>query len=85
MVEVTTNTASVSTLTEEFFANFDVVCVTRQPAEESFRINSYCRKQGIPFYSGDVFGFGGFFFVDLLEHEYAEYNLTIFHPLLDNF
>ena len=72
MVEIVPNISNPSTLTEEFFAGFDVVCSTRQPIEESIKINNYCRKHGVPFYCGDVFGFFGYFFVDLLEHEYAE-------------
>merc|ERR1712071_140439 len=37
-----------------------------------YRINVACRKHSVPFYAGDIFGFTGFFFVDLIEHEYAE-------------
>lgn len=72
MVEVAVNKSELSTLEEDFFTGFDVVCVTRAAVEESVRINNICRKHSIPFYSGDVFGFSGYFFVDLLEHEYAE-------------
>ncbi len=72
MVEVLVDTSHISSKSEEFFSNFDVVCATRIPTEESIRINEACRKHSVPFYSGDVFGFGGYFFVDLLDHEYAE-------------
>ena len=72
MVEVNADQENVSSKNEDFFSDFDVVCATRLPVEESFRVNEICRKHSIPFYSGDVFGFSGFFFVDLLEHEYAE-------------
>lgn len=72
MVEVAANKSEMSILEEDFFTGFDVVCATRAPVEESIRINNICRKNSIPFYSGDVFGFSGYFFVDLLEHEYAE-------------
>lgn len=73
MVEVIGDQSDISTKDEEFFSSFDVVCATKLTVEESFRINAICRKHSIPFYTGDVFGFSGFFFVDLLEHEYAEY------------
>ena len=72
MVEVIADQENVSSKNEGFFSGFDVVCATRLAVEESFRINEICRKHSIPFYSGDVFGFTGFFFVDLIEHEYAE-------------
>ncbi len=72
MVEVVVDQSDVSTKNEEFFSSFDVVCATKLIVEESFRINDICRKHSIPFYSGDVYGFSGYFFVDLLEHEYAE-------------
>lgn len=72
MVEVITDPSNVTSKTEDFFGNFDVVCATRLSVEEAFRINAICRKLSIPFYSGEVLGFCGFFFVDLLEHEYAE-------------
>ncbi|XP_045028314.1 SUMO-activating enzyme subunit 1 isoform X1 [Daphnia magna] len=72
MVDILTDTENVTAKNEDFFSGFDVVCATRLPVEESIRINAICRKHSIPFYSGDVFGFGGFFFVDLLEHEYSE-------------
>lgn len=72
MVEVITDQSDITSKGEDFFGNFDVVCATRLASEEAFRINAICRKLSIPFYSGEVLGFFGFFFVDLLEHEYAE-------------
>jgi len=72
MVEVVVETGGVSDKADEYFGAFDTVCATRLTAEESIRINDACRKRQVPFFSGDVFGFGGFFFADLLEHEYAE-------------
>lgn len=72
MVEIVTDPANVETKNEDYFTTFDVVCATQLDVEECFRINSICRKHSIPFYSGNVLGFFGFFFVDLLEHEYAE-------------
>lgn len=72
MVEVITEQSDIALKNEDFFSGFDVVCATRLSVEEAFRINAICRKLSIPFYSGEVLGFCGFFFVDLLEHEYAE-------------
>ena len=44
--------------------------------EELVRINSICRAHKIMFYAGDVMGFYGFSFMDLLEHEYVEETTT---------
>ena len=72
MVEIVVDTEDVSTKTEDYFGNFDVVCCTRLLLEEAYKINTACRKHSVPFYAGDVFGFTGYFFVDLIEHEFAE-------------
>ena len=36
------------------------------------KVNLIARDAGIKFFSGDVFGFFGFCFLDLINHEYAE-------------
>merc|ERR1711915_567527 len=40
--------------------------------DELLRINSICRAEKILFYAGDIFGFYGFSFMDLVSHEYVE-------------
>ena len=35
------------------------------------RLNELCRASGIKFFCGDVWGFYGYFFLDLQEHEYS--------------
>ena len=40
--------------------------------EELIRINSLCRKENIMFFGGGLFGFFGFSFMDLVQHEYVE-------------
>merc|ERR1711862_956684 len=56
----------------EFFKKFDVVVATNCNKEELLRINSICRSEKILFYAGDIFGFYGFSFMDLVSHEYVE-------------
>ena len=58
--------------TEEFFKGFDVVVATNSTKDELVRINSICRAEKILFYAGDIFGFYGFSFMDLVSHEYVE-------------
>eukprot|EP00088_Acartia_fossae_P045166 TRINITY_DN4839_c0_g2_i1.p1 TRINITY_DN4839_c0_g2~~TRINITY_DN4839_c0_g2_i1.p1 ORF type:complete len:343 (-),score=96.93 TRINITY_DN4839_c0_g2_i1:253-1281(-) len=72
MVEVTFDTGKSTEKDAEFFKQFDIVIATTCPKDELVRINSICRAEKIMFYAGDVMGFYGFSFMDLVEHEYAE-------------
>ncbi|XP_062600392.1 SUMO-activating enzyme subunit 1-like isoform X2 [Saccostrea cucullata] len=72
MVEVTADTQSVEDKADEFFTKFDVVCATCCKQSSLLRINKICSEHNIKFFGGDVFGFYGFMFSDLGEHEYAE-------------
>jgi len=72
MVNVTADTENSKNKTADFFKNFDLVVATTCNKEELIRINSVCRAENILFYAGDVFGFFGFSFMDLISHNYAE-------------
>lgn len=72
MVEVTADPADSGTKDAEFFKNFDVVIATTCSQAELVRINSICRAAKILFYAGDVFGFFGFSFMDLVSHNFVE-------------
>jgi len=72
MVEVCVDTASLCNKSEEFFASFDVVCATCCTLTQLLRLDEICRRQNIAFFAGDVFGYFGYTFADLREHEYAE-------------
>jgi len=72
MVEVTADTANVKDKAEEFFKDFDIVICTTCSKEELVRINSLCRKENIMFFGGGVYGFYGYTFMDLVQHEYVE-------------
>ncbi|XP_062591583.1 SUMO-activating enzyme subunit 1-like [Saccostrea cucullata] len=72
MVEVTADTQSVEEKADDFFTKFDVVCATCCKQSTLLRINKICSEHKIKFFGGDVFGFYGFMFSDLGEHEYAE-------------
>jgi len=76
MVEVTADSGKSTDKDVEFFKQFDIVIATTCPREELVRINSICRAEKIQFYAGDVMGFYGFSFMDLVEHEYAEDEVT---------
>ncbi len=72
MVEVKADTEDVVNKVDQFFLNFDIICATCCNTEQLIRINELCRKNKIQFYAGDVFGYYGYMFADLGEHEYAE-------------
>ena len=72
MVEVVADSQSPEQKSDEFFTQFDVVCATCCQQSTLLRINKICSQHKIKFFGGDVFGFYGFMFSDLGEHEYAE-------------
>ncbi|KAG0718887.1 SUMO-activating enzyme subunit 1 [Chionoecetes opilio] len=72
MVDVTADSSKIADKANEFFTDFDVVCVMRCRQEELIRINDICRQNKILFYAGDVFGMFGYMFADLQEHHYVE-------------
>ena len=72
MVEVTADSASSEEKEADFFKKFDVVIATTCSQAELVRINSICRAANILFYAGDVFGFFGFSFMDLVSHNFVE-------------
>ena len=72
MVEVTADTDNVDDKPDDFFTKFDVVCATCCKASTLTRINNVCATSGVKFFAGDVFGYYGYMFTDLGEHEYAE-------------
>jgi len=72
MVDVTADTAVSKDKDAGFFKNFDIVVATNCTKDELIRINSICRAEKVLFYAGDVFGFFGFSFMDLISHEYVE-------------
>lgn len=72
MVTVTADTDYVNDKSDEFFTAFDVICATSCSVDCINRINDICHKNNIMFYAADVFGYYGYMFADLNEHEYAE-------------
>jgi len=72
MVDVKAETDYVEQKDEEYFKNFDVVCLLRCSQEHLIRINNICHQNKIQFYAGDVFGLLGYMFSDLQEHSYME-------------
>jgi len=76
MVDVTVDKSEISDKDAEFFKQFDIVIATNCPKDELVRINDICRTEKIKFYAGDIMGFYGYSFMDLVEHEYVEEETT---------
>ncbi|XP_068854429.1 LOW QUALITY PROTEIN: SUMO-activating enzyme subunit 1-like [Aphelocoma coerulescens] len=72
MVDVKADPESVESKSQEFFTQFDAVCLTCCSRESMVRINQICHKNGIKFFTGDVFGYHGYMFADLGDHEFVE-------------
>lgn len=72
MVEVTADPDNLETKEEGFFKNFDVVIVTNYPKDVCLKVNKICRANNIKFFAGDIFGFFGYSFMDLIKHDYVE-------------
>lgn len=75
MVAVTVDTEAITSKTKDFFSNFDVVILTKCSKAEMIRVNEICRQSSIKFFAGDVCGYFGYSFTDLIEHKFAEEKL----------
>ncbi|XP_015262605.1 PREDICTED: SUMO-activating enzyme subunit 1 [Gekko japonicus] len=72
MVDVKADQENVEQKPEEFFTHFDVVCLTCCSQEVLMKVDQICHKNGIKFFAGDVFGYHGYTFADLGEHDFVE-------------
>lgn len=72
MVEVTVTKDNIEEKDEDFFKDFDAVCLTCCSRDLLVKVNQICHKRGIKFFMGDVFGYHGYMFADLGEHEFVE-------------
>jgi len=71
-VSVVADTRPFTAVDDVFIQKFDVVCMTRCSKKGKIRLNHLCRSNNVKFICGDVFGFYGYCFIDLLEHVYVE-------------
>lgn len=76
MVEITSDPEPVKKKSKEFFKNFDVVILTGCSQEVMVHVNQICHDEKIKFYAGDVFGYFGYSFGDLVDHKYVEEQKT---------
>ena len=72
MVDVTADPSNIADKPDDFLKDYNVICATCCSEQQLLRINRICHENKIMFFAGDVFGFYGYMFADLGEHEYAE-------------
>ena len=72
MVDILADEENLDAKDKKFFENFDVVIVTNYPKDVILKVNKLCRELDIKFFSGDIFGFFGYSFMDLVKHDYLE-------------
>eukprot|EP00743_Colponemidia_sp_Colp-15_P005056 GILK01005444.1.p1 GENE.GILK01005444.1~~GILK01005444.1.p1 ORF type:complete len:320 (-),score=53.72 GILK01005444.1:236-1195(-) len=70
LVEVNTIEEDVTQRDAAFFKQFTVICATDLLLEQQMALNNKCRDAQVPFMCGNVFGYYGFMFADLLTHSY---------------
>ncbi|NXA22946.1 SAE1 enzyme, partial [Ibidorhyncha struthersii] len=49
------------------------VCLTGCSRDVMVKIDQICHKNSVKFFTGDVFGYHGYMFADLGEHEFVEF------------
>ncbi|RHZ63702.1 hypothetical protein Glove_328g27 [Diversispora epigaea] len=69
-VKVTSDSSNLNTKPEEFFQSFDLVCLTDGDPDTMLRIDEICRKFNKKFYAASTYGYYGYIFCDLKQHEY---------------
>ncbi|RXN27504.1 SUMO-activating enzyme subunit 1 [Labeo rohita] len=73
MVEVKADTDTVESKPDDFFFQFDAVCLTRCSKDLMVRVDQLCASRNIKVFCGDVYGYHGYMFSDLgQEHHYVE-------------
>ncbi|XP_074075283.1 SUMO-activating enzyme subunit 1 [Macrotis lagotis] len=72
MVDVKVDTENIENKPETFFTQFDAVCLTSCSRDVLVKIDQICYKNSIKFFTGDVFGYHGYMFANLGEHEFVE-------------
>ncbi|KAG8448727.1 hypothetical protein GDO86_015700 [Hymenochirus boettgeri] len=77
MVVVEADTENIDQKHEDFFTQFDVVCLTSCHHDILLKVNQICHKHCIKFFAGDVFGYHGYMFADLGEHEFVEEKVKV--------
>ncbi|KAI8917565.1 hypothetical protein DFJ77DRAFT_310326 [Powellomyces hirtus] len=71
-VHVEARNTAIGTLSDEFFADFAVVCLCNADLKEMLRVDNICREGGKKFYAADTAGMMGCILCDLSTHKFIE-------------
>lgn len=71
MVEVKVDIGNFAAMSDEYFKDFDVVCIGEGKTEDLVRVDNVCRAANVKFFAFDLWGMFGYCFADLKEHEFA--------------
>ncbi|KAH9519465.1 SUMO-activating enzyme subunit 1 [Bulinus truncatus] len=77
MVKVTADSSNPNEKDNNFFQQFDVICVTCSRPSLQCRLDKLCFENNIKFFAADVFGYYGFTFTDLGIHEYLHEEVKV--------
>uniref|UniRef100_G1QRM3 SUMO1 activating enzyme subunit 1 n=1 Tax=Nomascus leucogenys TaxID=61853 RepID=G1QRM3_NOMLE len=81
MVDVKVDTEDIEKKPESFFTQFDAVCLTCCSRDVIVKVDQICHKNSIKFFTGDVFGYHGYTFANLGEHEFVVKKKVVFCPV----
>ncbi|GAB1291602.1 SUMO-activating enzyme subunit 1 [Apodemus speciosus] len=73
MVDVKVDTEDIEKKPESFFTTFDAVCLTCCSKDVIIKVDQICHRNSVKFFTGDVFGYHGYTFANLGEHEFVEH------------
>ncbi|RIB05713.1 sumo-activating enzyme subunit 1, partial [Gigaspora rosea] len=76
-VVVTADNNDIRTKSDDFFKPFDLVCLTDCDPYTMIRINEICRVFDKKFYAACTYGFYGYIFCDLKQHEYIVFIVSV--------
>ncbi|KAJ3053764.1 hypothetical protein HK097_003449 [Rhizophlyctis rosea] len=63
--------ADITSQSDDFLAEFNIVCLSGYDRKTLVRINNVCRAKRIKFWATGCAGFHGYIFSDLVEHTYT--------------
>ncbi|XP_075892667.1 SUMO-activating enzyme subunit 1 [Nelusetta ayraudi] len=81
MVEVHADTNKIEDKPDDFFLQFDAVCLTGCSRDLMVRVDQLCSQHNIKVFCGDVYGYYGYMFCNLgQEHNYVEEKPKLVKP-----
>ncbi|XP_076014678.1 SUMO-activating enzyme subunit 1 [Genypterus blacodes] len=85
MVEVCADTEQAEEKPDDFFLQFDAVCLTGGSRDLMVRVDQLCSQNNIKVFCGDVSGYYGYMFINLgQEHNYVEEKPKLVKPTGDS-